>query len=316
MVSLKDVKQRKLPDFIIPGAAKGGTTSAYYYLDQHPEIQMSRLKEPFYFAYAGEEAINFSSGDNPEIITSLADYLELFPATDTAVARGESSTWYLYLHKKTIENIKSIYAGQPLPKIIIFLRNPVARCWSHYRMNVDNGWEDLPFEQAISKDIIKERLKNNYAPTYDYIGFGRYYQQVKAYLDNFDQVKIVLFEDFKAAPEKTMQELFQFIGVNDYFLPDTSVRFNVSGPPKNRALNYILFGDHFIKRLFRPVVDKLNSIQLVDNMMLRIRANNSREISPDDQLLQKLRDTYQKNIHKLEKKLTMDLGQWYTPGQD
>lgn len=306
-----DLKE-KLPNFIIVGAAKAGTTSLYYYLNQHGEISMSALKEPFFFAYAGEGKVSFQSGDNPKIITTLTDYVDLFDISRKDFRLGESSTWYLYLFKKTIANIKRIYQGQREPVIFILLRNPVARCWSHYLMNVGNGWEEegLSFREALSKEVIQKRLKKNWAPTYDYLGFGEYYEQVQAYLKNFSNVHIFLFEEFKKNPQKVLKEIFNIIRVNENFLPDTTIRYNFSGQPKNKILHNFLFEDNIIKRVFRPAVNKLNRYKFVDDLVLKIRSKNSQKIALDPELKKELQKYYQKDVEKLQELINQDLSNW------
>ena len=299
------------PNFLIVGAAKAGTTSLYYYLNQHPEIQMSKVKEPFFFAYMNDPNVTFRSGDNPEIITSSSEYEKLYDLSANHKVLGESSTWYLYLYEKTIKNIKEYYENVE-PKIIVFLRNPIERCWSHYQMNVDNGWEDSTktFEEVIEPKIIKQRLSNSWAPTYDYIGYGMYYEQVNAYIKNFSNVKIFLFDEFIKNRENVFLEIFNFLGIDNEFKPNTKVKYNFSGNPKNKFLNYILFEDNNVKKFLRPLIDKMNSVKFIDDMVLRIRSGNKEKIEMNSETKHKLNIIYKDKILKLQELLNIDLNHW------
>ena len=202
------------PDFLIVGAAKAGTTSLYKYLDQHPEIFMTTPKEPCFFAFANEQ-IHFYT-EKPAFITNPADYLKLFNDCGNAKCRGEASTPYLYLYRKTIDNIqKYISESHKYLKIIILLRNPVERAFSQYVMYRALGLENLNFRDAVNAE--KSRMAENYHFDYFYVDRGNYYHQVKAYSENFQQIQIILFDDFTDNPEKTIRDCFKFLNIDEKF---------------------------------------------------------------------------------------------------
>jgi len=152
----------KLPNFLIVGAPKSGTTSLYYYLKEHPEIYMSKLKEPHFFS---KECKNLpfrgpkdeSLGSTKYMNLTWEDYQNLFKGAITYKAVGEASADYLYYFKCSIKNIKK-YLGNP--KIIIILRNPIERAFSAYLHMLRDGREYLSFREALHME--EERKKNNW----------------------------------------------------------------------------------------------------------------------------------------------------------
>ena len=139
-----------MPNFLVIGAAKAGTTSVYEYLKQHPQIWMSPLKETNFFALEGE-TLNFRGpGDQDYInrfsITKIEDYLNLFQGVSNQVAIGEVSPLYLY-SLKAPERIRHY---TPDTKIIIILRNPVDRAYSSFLHLIRDGREQIRnFAQAL-----------------------------------------------------------------------------------------------------------------------------------------------------------------------
>ena len=150
-------KNHRLPDFIIPGAAKSGTTSLYQILNQHPDIFFPKSKkEPFYFSFGGEKPNYEDEQFNAIPVYQTDDYLNLYTEADDSQICGDASTSYLYLHEESIANMKKLY-GDDLAevKVIIILRNPVDRAFSHYTYLVRNGFENRPFEEAILPENIE-----------------------------------------------------------------------------------------------------------------------------------------------------------------
>jgi len=217
-----------LPNFLIVGAAKCGTTSLYYYLKQHPDVFMSNPKEPhFFFAQFFKIPTN-GIGDNLlDVVQKPDDYFRLFEHAVDKKAVGEASHTNLYYYQKVIPSIKK-YLGDP--KIIIILRHPVERAFSAYAMLTMQGREFLPFEEALRQE--PKRIAEGWRSTWYYQDVGFYAHQVKAYLDNFSAVKVCLFDDLKREPATLMQNLFKFLEVDAAFRPDFTVNYNISGVPR------------------------------------------------------------------------------------
>lgn len=153
-----------LPNFLIIGAAKSGTSSIYDYLKQHPQIYMSSIKEPIFFAFEGEQIDEFGPfNDDPlakgtltNSATNIDDYQALFRDVDGEKAIGEASVRYLYFSKSPNRIKKYI----PEAKLIAILRNPVDRAYSHFLMNLRKQFEPLnDFSKALQAEE-KRKLDN------------------------------------------------------------------------------------------------------------------------------------------------------------
>jgi hypothetical protein len=208
-----------LPNFLVIGAPKAGTTSLYEHLRAHPGIYMPRLKEPRFFGYdGGEERLRFP-------IHTLAEYEALFDAVTDETAIGEASPHYL-VYPRAAERIRALI---PQARLIASLRNPVDRAYSLYQMNMRErgSYRGLSFLQAIHADpslteTVAEKLER-------YLGlFPR------------EQIRIILLDDLERAPRATMQELYGFLGVDPGFEPDLDKIANPGGEPRIKLIHDLL----------------------------------------------------------------------------
>jgi len=133
-----DKKGNRLPDFFIVGAARSGTTALYSLLKKNPRVFMPQEKEPMFFICWNQPEFLKLIGENKGAkasftINKLEDYKKTFEKARENQVIGEGSTWYLYAHETVILNIKKLYGKKSdLIKIIILLRDPAQRAWSHY----------------------------------------------------------------------------------------------------------------------------------------------------------------------------------------
>ena len=193
-------KKRRLPNFIIIGAARAGTTSLYAYLSQHPQIFMSPIKETRFFAYEGPDTKTFLGRPNPNIfpITTLEEYRALFEPAKSELAIGEASPIYLE-SPVAAQRIKQLL---PEAKILAILRNPADRAFSDYLLALRYGRADWKVEDAFGEDE-------------HYVQVGFYYGKLKRYFDLFprEQIKICLHADFSRDAISVMQDIFEYLGV-------------------------------------------------------------------------------------------------------
>lgn len=231
----------KLPNFLILGAAKSGTTSLAEYLDQHPEVFFCPTKEPNYFAFAGE-TLPPPGPASPEVlyellykysVTDYGEYLSLFESVGEQKAIGEGSVRYLYFE----EAPRRIKEKIPDVRLIVILREPVSRLYSHYCMNVRYQLEPLSLPEAMAAE--KARRDANWGWDWHYANVSLYCKQIQRYFDLFDreQVKVVLYDDFVNKPLAVFQEICRHIGVSDRFVPDMSQRGMVAYRTRNFALD-------------------------------------------------------------------------------
>lgn len=308
----RDEKTYNLPDFMLVGAEKAGTTSLYYYLNQHPEICMSRIKEPYYFSALGRSEDNWLAKVNSSRgVVTLDDYSGLFETKTTSQKLGEASVLYLYDHNRVINNIKHIYgASASKIKILIVLRNPVERAWSSYCMKKRDGKENDDLLKVISPAVVNNRIASGWHDFCDYIGFGMYVEQIKAYQAAFDQVLILFQEDLESERVNvTIKHVFGFLDVSPDASINTSAKFNTSGTPKSaiaRMLASLLYKPNLVKDFVKiPFSPKTRHF---------IRVYFSQFLFNKDLLpykeRQELNKLYREEVRSLEKLLNMSFRHW------
>lgn len=243
-----------LPNFFVVGAAKSGTSSIATYLDAHPDVYVSPIKEPHYFSddirlnecnakYRRRIAFDIAAYFHQENLIPLhiahiensAQYLALFREVRNESAIGELSTGYLYSSNAA----KNIFDFNPAAKIVMILRQPVRRAYSHYLMNLRDGWEGThEFMNAIRRDYSQKN--KGWGKSHLYVELGLYFEQVKRYLDVFpkEQIKILLYDDLNVNPEVFMAELFNFLEVDAGRLNqlDFLKHENAAALPKSRLV--------------------------------------------------------------------------------
>ncbi|MGB3510838.1 MAG: sulfotransferase [Microcoleaceae cyanobacterium] len=299
-----------MPNFLLIGAAKGGTSSMYLYLDRHPEIYMSPIKEPNFFAYEGWQPDYCGPGDadaptNQLSVTNLKDYQALFEGVNTEKAIGEASTHYLYT-PETPERIKHYI---PDAKLIAILRQPVERAYSFYLHLRRKGREPLSnFLQALQEE--EKRKTNHWAPTWRYKEFGFYSVQLQRYFDRFDRdrIKIYLYEDWQTKPVEVIQDIFRFLGVDDTFVPDMSTRYNTTTQiPKNQSLYNLITKQSVIKDVLRSIIPA----KIRQPMAAKVYRKNlepPKSLAPE--IRQQLIPIFKEDILKLQDLIQRDLSHW------
>ena len=173
------------------------------------------------------------------------------------------------------------------------------------------------FAKALKKE--HERIQNNWGPIWHYTQGGMYYQQVKRYLDAFErtQIKIYLYDEFNAEPVTVLTDIFQFLDVTDDWLPDMSVRHNVSGVPKSRRfqefLHTLLLKPNPVKTISRLVIPeqvRWRATTAVRNLNL-IRSSLSPEMRH-----RLTEEQFREDILKLQDLLARDLSHWLASSVD
>ena len=218
-----------LPNFLIIGAAKSGTTSLFNYLAQHPDVFMSPVKEPNYFALC-EGPINLRGPVDEasmfrlmhrKSVTRLDAYEALFAHAAGHKAIGEASPRYLYAPQAPAAIARRLGAL----RLIAILRDPAERAYSHFVMNRHRGVEPCAsFADALAAE--DERVADGWDWDWHYVRLGRYAAQLERYLDHFDrvQVRICLYDDLRRDPQRLLQDLFDFLGIEASFVADVSTR--------------------------------------------------------------------------------------------
>lgn len=244
-----------LPNFLLIGAAKAGTTSLYHYLGQHPEVYMSPVKEPNFLAFAPGETAHYRGPLDAERLSrpytiDRAAYERLFDGVAGQRAVGEASHWYLY-HPGAPARMRQIV---PEARLLAVLRNPVDRAYSTYLHLRRTGQETLPtFTAAL--DAEAGRIADGWAWGH-YTRRGFYHAQLQRVYAAFPaaQVHVMLYDDLQADPLKLMQDAYRFLGVDPTFVPDLSLRFQQSGIPKHPWVERLLSAPIPLKKTLRTVL--------------------------------------------------------------
>ena len=293
-----------LPDFLIIGAPRSGTTSLYNYLRQHPRIFMSPQKEARFFAHEHREADYQGPADayayNRKVIGDADAYRELFEGRTSDQLAGEASPVYLYRSEQAAPRI---HHHVPEAKLIANFRNPVERAYSDFLNMVRLGWEPIhDFERALADE--ERRIDAHWSPFYRYRAKGFYADRLQAYFDYFDreQMRFFLFREFQEEPSSVVREAFAFLDVDPEVPIDTQSQHNRSGLPRSQLLHRLLT---------HPVAE-----WTMRGPLRRIRTtlrdwNTAYEKPPMDPAVRKdLEDGYREDVRKLEALIDRDLSHW------
>lgn len=295
-----------LPDFMLVGAAKSGTTTIYRTLVDHPRIYFPPSeKEPFYFCFGGKEPRGIAEGIKKRVTWKTSDYLKLYENVRPEELAGDGSTAYLYRHSDVIPNMERLYGSRTEDiKIIIGLRNPVDRAYSHYTFLVRNGFEDLSFEDAISQDVIAARRQGRWG--FDYLEYGSYADQVAHFKSRFPKCKVYLMEDLNEK-QALFNSLTEFLQIEPITV-EKDFHANPSGIPKNRVLVEQMRKNKVMKWAVNQLPEgvKHKVLDKRDRMMSRFLIKEPMNSHTRAQLV----EYFQADLSKLESIIDRDLMHW------
>lgn len=291
-----------LPNLLIVGAAKCGTTSLHNYLNQHPDIFMCSPKEPHFLINKeiGKQRIHKG-------IIDFEDYMSLFYEKDHLKYRGESSVMYLSFPEISIKNIKH-YLHDDV-KIIIMLRNPVERAYSGYQhVKRYNMMENLSFEDAL--EIGEERYHNikNLTPASRYLELGNYYNQVKLFKESFGNIHVVIYDDYKTDFNGELNKIFDYLKLVRVRI-NAEQRHMVGGWEwKNVGIKKIMMQQNLLKVFLRLIIP-IKSLRKY--IRLKLQKSNTKPVEIINPETEKwLKEYYKQDIAKLSVLLNRDLNDW------
>jgi Sulfotransferase family len=300
------------PNFFIIGAAKAGTTSLHTALAQHPQIYMSPVKEPNFFALSGKSLQvpkgTISDAYLASCITTWSDYQQLFAGVKHEVAIGEASPSYLY-YPETAQQIRS---RLPEAKLIAILRDPVDRAYSNFLHHVQRDFESTDdFLEALQQE--DSRLHQGWWWGFSYLRAGFYYQQLKPYFDRFDanQIQVYLYQDLQANFSNIWQQVLHFLEVDTDFVPTSQPRHNATGIPKNLLWHRFLSQANPLKTLLKPLVPS----RLRQQMVVELKNRNLDKPALSTEIRQRLIGHYREDILQLQGLINRDLSAWLVSAQ-
>jgi sulfotransferase family protein len=291
-----------LPNLLILGAAKSGTSSLYMYMDQHPDVFMSGFKEPHFFIWDGRDYDVKGPGVDRvgrRVIRDLDSYLKLFSGATRERIRGEASTGYLH----TVGAAERIRTYVPHAKLIAILRNPVDRAYSAFLHAQREGLEPLAdFEQALQEE--PHRVAEGWIGLTLYTTVGMYAEQLDRYLAVFpcEQLKVYLFDELIGEPVRVAQDAFRYLGVDDTFRPDVSAQANRGSAVRSVRLRSIV---RWVRR--SSLVRRLPS----GPARAFLRAINERPMTPlSPKVRRRLARVFEPDVTRLSHMLGRDLAPW------
>ena len=292
-----------LPNLLIVGAAKCGTTSLHNYLKQHPDIFMTAHKEPHFL-------INSEIGTRRvhKAVTTLEAYKKMFETDRNYRYKGESSVMYLAFPEFSINNIKKYL--DPDVKIIIMLRSPIERAFAGYLHNLRyNPAEDLSFEEAVDKSEERYHQEEDITPDTRYLHVGRYSSQVDSFMNDFkNNVHVIIYDDYVNDIDACLSNLFDFLEVGRISV-DTSRRHMVGGWVfKNRFLRNLLIPKNNFKTLLKVFLPNKRIRKMLKQKIMKISTIDTPLLSAE--MREKLTKYYRKDIADLSKLLNRELNHW------
>jgi hypothetical protein len=302
-----------LPNFFIVGAPKAGTTSLYTYLASHPQVFMSPIKEPNYFAQSLFTDTFFCNRRKPPFdleaylagpmteqvhfayVTEWNDYMQLFRDVDSQRAIGEASTLYL----QCPDGARKIREAVPETRIVIILRDPVERAYSEYQMNLTIGFVRESFTAEI------ERQFSDGIDLGGLVSGSLYHGAVKRYLETFGprRVLVLVQDDLKDWPVFRAR-LCRFLGVDEWKAGGVKHLNSGAIEPRSRWINFMLYQSGFkdqFSRLAPPALKELGK-RLYYSRRQRAR------LTPQER--SRLLRYFEPDVADLQELLGRDLSRW------
>jgi len=289
-----------LPDFIVVGAAKAGTTALYWYLADHPQVFMSRVKETNYFAFGLDERGHLLYGD-PELhhfpITTLDAYERSFEGAGDARAVGEASPIYL----ECPQSATRIRDTVPDARILCGLRDPIDRAYSDYQMYLRSRGRRFDPARELTPSAAWAR------PDSHWMQISMYHEALRRYFDVFprERIFVFLFDDLKADQVGLVRDIYRFLGADDGFVPDFGTPHNVGGMPASMLLERVLTNDS-LRRAVDPWIP-----QRAADWARRTRTRNLRRAPRlPSELGKELRERFREDIGQTAELIGRDLSFW------
>lgn len=285
-----------LPNFLIAGVPKAGTSSLQHYLRGHPEIFMTKSKEPRFF-------------DTDEFEKGIAYYAKThFSGARQWRLRGEATPSYFFHAESVIPRVREILG--PALKVIVIFRDPVARAWSHYLHARALCIEELDFATALVHE--QERIRANPMHWVSYFSEGLYADRLEQWIAAFgrESVLTLLNEDLRDNRAATLRSVFTFLGVDASAKPNLAAEQNVSPTVRSARLMKWINRPSALKTPFKVVVPESLRRRIVDRLVeLNLSRTAAKAVMPA-QLAHDLRQRYMGDISRLERLIGRDLSAW------
>jgi hypothetical protein len=301
-----------MPDFLVIGAPKAGTTALHAALSEHPGLYLSAIKEPKFFLSDGPPPAKGGPGDAltyREHVWRRADYEALFTAAPASTLRGESTPLYLYDRAA----MRRIHDTLPAARLIVIVRDPTERAHSNWTHLWSAGLEPIDdFVRACGEEEC--RIAAGWASFWHYTGLGRYGEQL-AYLFTLfprEQVLVLRYRRLVEEPAQTLDRICAFLGVQKGVLTEMP-RHNVTSHPELTMAHRAVSLAQRVGSAVGGRVPGLTAATLTGPLE-RFLQRHSRERQPLDwEQRRQLLPRFEPDIELLEDILGEDFGDWVRP---
>jgi hypothetical protein len=235
-------------DFIIGGVQKGGTTALFEHMGRDLEVSLSTVKEAHFF---DDETLDWTTPD-------YTAYHALFDPPDGR-PRGEATPIYLYWPNA----LERIAAYNPAVRLILIFRDPVARAWSQWRMEIGRDFDDMAFSRAIRAGRSRVTEAGGYHRVYSYVERGFYARQLAHALTLFsrDQLLLLRAEDLRCDPDRVLGEVARHIGVAEPRGPISPLQANIGGEKTGRMSEEDAV---YLQTLYADDLDRFSALSGLD----------------------------------------------------
>lgn len=254
----------RLPDFVLAGEMKCGTTSVAHHLDAHPAAHVSTTRPVRFFDERWERGVGW--------------YAAQFAAAPEGAVLGDDTPNYLF-DPVAVERLATTL---PEARVIVLLREPIRRAWSHYWHHERTGFDRRSFEEAVTRELDHGVGDPGTPEGSGYVGRGCYdvtLRRLFSFVDR-ERVHVAFFDDLETDPAGLVRRLYEFIGVDPGFRPEgLGTVYNVGWTPRSHRLNALGFRLSTVaERLARP--------------LLRSNARSVTEVRIDDAVHRRLEDHF------------------------
>jgi sulfotransferase family protein len=312
-LSHTDASRTGIPDFLIVGHPKCGTTALYEMLRSHPEIYMPIRKEPWFFAEELHENTPPRPGGTPR---TVAEYADWFNGAQAGQKIGEASPFYLW----STTAAKNIAEVIPDARIIAILREPASFLHSLH-LQLLELYIEVETDLRRATQLEAERREGRSVPRYTYwpqqlmySEYIRYVEQLRRFYAVFppEQVKLIIYDDFRADNDSTVREVRRFIGVEDS-RPVDSVQANPTVAPRSQRMNELVHAvgigrgpvSHAVKETIKTVTPAGPRRRAL--YALKRRLVFGAPPAADEEVLHELRVRYKDQVVALSEYLDRDL---------
>ena len=276
------------PNFFIVGGSKSGTTNISYYLNQHPQVFVSELNEPYYFCRFDVP----EDFERPSMIKDEVKYLKLFKNVKNHKAIGEATSAYLHCPHAASEIKKSF----PDSKIIISLRNPIEKAHSSYFSYKFMHPDNRSFIDMINCQEQERHEKEFFI--YNFIEAGFFSKHIKRYQDEFrsDNIKIIIFENYIKNESEHIKSILKFLGI-DESINSTEQPKGSYRVPKNKITASLLGSSRF-RKMATKLIPTVQRQKLGDKFFLK-QTKKPPMLSSERKRLKEIYEAEVRNLEEL-----------------